>query len=246
MFERMRHVLTIIATARPSMAFVIAVTILLLFVVLAMSAYLLILRAALRQRLRYRARRAELYRPGIELVLMEEPYELVLAALRPRRWGDGDIVQEVMFESIRYLKGPPYETLRRAAMELGFVAVNLSHLYSRDLHRRGHAIERLGLLRAETAIPRLFELILVDRMDLKLVALRALAAIGDPSVLPRFMSLTDRLPPALLPSAAALMIEFGDPGRNAARELLTLRKAEFPTASIPTLLALLAQEWEDS
>ncbi len=225
------------------MAFVIVATIVLLLIVLAMSAYLLILRARIRLRSRYRAGRAALYRPGIEFVLMEEPYGAVLEALRPRRWGDDDIVQEVMVESMRHLEGEPFETLRRAAGDLGFVADNERRLDSRDRHRRGHAMERLGLLRAKKAVPRIVELLLVEKMDLQLVALRALAAIGDPSVLPHFVAVAGRMPPGLLPRTASIMLEFGAPGRDAVRELMNLRAADFPEASVPDLLKSLAQDW---
>lgn len=243
MLERVLHAVVVVAEGRPSMAFVIVATIVLLMIVLAMSVYLLVLRAWIRLRTRYRAGRAALYRPAIELVLMEEPYEAIREALRPRRWGDGDIVQEVMVESMRHLEGEPFETLCRAARDLGFVADNERGLGSRDRHRRGHAMERLGLLRAHNSVPRIVELLVGERMDMQLVALRALAAIGDPSVLPHFVAVAGRMPPGLLPRTASMMLEFGVPGRDAVRELLNLRAADFPDASVPDLLKALAQDW---
>lgn len=243
MLARVLNAVGVVAEGRPSMAFVIVATIVLLWLVLAMTAYLLVLRAWIRIRARYRAQRATLYRPAIELVLMEEPYETVLGALRPKRWGDGDVVQEVIVDSMRHLQGEPFEVLLRAARELDFIDDNVRALDSWDFHRRGHAIERLGLLRATGAQPRILKLLETEGMELKLVALRALAAIGDPSILPYFLAVAIRMPPGLLPRTASMMLEFGAPGREAVAELLNRRSADFPSTSVPDLLRQLAQDW---
>lgn len=244
MLDRVIQAVGVVAEGRPSMAFVIVATIVLLWIVLAMSAYLLVLRAWICVRGRYRDRRAALYRPAIELVLEEAPYEAVRDALRPRRWGDADIVQEVIVESIRHLQGEPFEVLRRAARELGFIADNLRALGAWDRHRRGHAMERLGFLRARKAQSRIVELLHAEEMDMKLVALRALAAIGDPGVLTHFVTAASRMPPGLLPRTASMMLEFGAPGRDAVRELLNRRSGDFPVSSVPDILHELAQDWE--
>ncbi len=244
MFEHARQAVAVIVAGRASMLFVILATIILLGFVLALSAYLLVLRAYIRSRSLYRARRTELYQPAIKLVLMEAPYETILEALRPRRWGDEDIVQEVMVNSMRHLQGQSFETLRRVAIELGFVAANLRALGSRHQHRRGHAMERLGFLRARAAVPGILKLLSRETLDMKLVALRSLAAINDPSVLPHIVATSALMPPGLLPRTASLMLEFGPPGRDAVRELLNLRSRDFPAASVPDLLKELTQGWE--
>lgn len=243
MLERVLRAVAVVTAGRPSMRFVIVSTFLLLAVVLAMSAYLLVLRAWFSLRGRYRASRARLYQPAIEKVLMEEPYEAVLAALRPRRLGDGEVVQEIVVESMRYLEGAPFETLRRAATELGFVETNMRALDSWDSHRRGHALERLGLLHSAAAIPRMMAVLRDDRLDLKLVALRGLAEIGDPAVLPEFVAAAEKMPPGLLPRTASIMLQFGAPGRDAVRDLLNTRAADFPPASTPDILRQLSQDW---
>ncbi|MBI3288375.1 MAG: HEAT repeat domain-containing protein [Elusimicrobia bacterium] len=246
MLDRALWAVGIVAEGRPSMGFVIVTTIVLLGIVLVMSAYLMVLRAYINFRARYRARRGALYAPGIELVLMEEPYEAIRDALRPRRWGDGDIVQEVIVDSMRHLQGAPFELLRRAAVEFGFIGENLRALRSWDRHRRGHAMERLGLLRDRQAVPHILALLSAETLDMKLVALRALAAIGDHETLPHFLAAAERMPPGLLPRTASMMLEFGAPGRDAVRELLNHRSGDFPAASVPDLLRELSQDWGGS
>lgn len=243
MLERVLNAIGVVAEGRPSMAFVIVSTVVLLWIVLTMSAYLIVLRCWIRLRKDYRERRAALYRPAVELVLMEEPYETVLAALRPRRWGDGDIVQEVIADSMRHLQGYPFTILCRAAAELGFIDDNMRLLRSLDRHRRGHAMERLGLYRAADATPAIVTLLEKEELDMKLVALRALAEIGDPKALPHFVTVARAMPPGLLPRTASLMLEFGAPGRDAVRELMNARAEDFPATSVPDLLKELAQDW---
>lgn len=243
MFERVLNAIGVVAEGRPSMAFVIISTIVLLWIVLTMSAYLIVLRGWIRLRKDYRERRATLYRPAIELVLMEEPYETVVAALRPRRWGDGDIVQEVVVDSMRHLQGEPFDVLCRAAVQLGFIEENMRMMRSLDRHRRGHAMERLGLFRATNATPEIVAILEKEELDMKLVALRALAEIGDATMLPHFVSAARSMPPGLLPRTASLMLEFGSPGRDAVRELMNSRAKDFPETSVPDLLKELAQDW---
>jgi hypothetical protein len=241
--ESVSAVLGAVIVGRPSLGFVIVATVAMLALVIGMSAYLVIFRAYHRARREYRERRLAAFQPAIELVLMEEPYSAVLEALRPRLSGDGDIVQELITENMRHLQGPPFETLRRAAVELGFVRDNLRALRSWDRHRRGHAMERLGLLRSKEAVPGLVEALSQEDLDLKLVAMRALAAIGDPSALTRILQAAESLPPGLLPRLASVMLEFGAPGRDAVRELMNRRAGDFPSASVPLVLRELAQDW---
>lgn len=207
-----------------------------------LGAYMVLFRAYHRARRDYRERRAALYRPAIELVLMEEPYEKVREALRPRRWGDGDIAQEVMLEPMRHLEGPPFETLRRAAEDLGFVDDDIRGLRSPNHHRRGRAMEALGVMRSRRSLPFLLESLEREGLELRLVVLRALAAIGDPSVLPAFVAAADGLPPPLLPRLISLTFEFDEPGRRAAAEIINRHPADFPSGSVRDILMQFAAD----
>jgi HEAT repeat protein len=104
-------------------------------------------------------------------------------------------------------------------------------------------MERLGLLRTVEAVPGLVRALAREDLDLKLVAMRALAAIGDPSSLPAILDAAQVMPPGLLPRLASVMLEFGEPGRDAVKELMNRRSADFPQASVPALLKELAQDW---
>jgi len=197
-----------------------------------------------RIRLRYRASRAAVYQPAIELVLMEEPFEAVLAALRPRRFGDEDMIQEVMVDSMRHLSGAPFETLQQAARELGFIEKNVAALRSPRRHRRGRALDLLGVMRAADSVPAILSALDGELLDQKLVALRALAAIGDVSALPRFVAQAETLPPPLLPRLVSLMFEFGAPGRDAVAEIINRHPGQFPPGFIKDILMQFAGDFE--
>lgn len=218
----------------------------LFWLVIALAVYMVLFRAYHRLRDRYRESRAAVYRPAIELVLMEEPFDAVLAALRPRRPGDGDVIQEVMLDSMRHLQGPPFETLRDAARRLGFVDANLRGLNASGRHARGRAIDRLGVMRLPEAVGPLAVRAEREDLELKLVALRSLAAIGDPACLPVFVTAAETIPPPLLPRLASLMFEFGKPGRAAVVEIVNRNPRLFPPLSVRDILLQLAQDYETS
>ncbi|MEK7389319.1 MAG: HEAT repeat domain-containing protein [Elusimicrobiota bacterium] len=243
MIEPLRLAILAAIEGRPSMGVVILASIALFFLVLAMAVYLIFLRAWHRLRHDYRRSRAVLYEPAVEMVLMDEPYEKIREALRPRRRGDADIVQEVVTQAMRHLQGPPFETFRRVSLELGFLRDNLEALKSWDRHRRGHAMERLGFLRSSQAVDPLVALMDRESLEMKLVAMRALAAIGDPRALPPLVAAALQVPPGLLPRLTSMILEFGPPGREAVLELINRRPGAFPTSATRDLLRELAQDW---
>lgn len=230
------------AQGRFSLQAVVYASVLLFWVASALMAYILAYRAWMSLRLAYRRTRARLYAPGVELVLMEESPAAVLAAFRPRRWGDDDIVLEVILDAMQNLSGPPFELLRRTAIELGLVERCLADLRARRSLRRGRAMEALGLMRAPQAIVALLDILEKEPMDLKLVALRALAQIGDPAVLPYFLKTAESLSPAMMVRLASLLLEFGPPGRQALSELVNRRPESFPPRVMRLILQEAAQE----
>lgn len=244
--EHVLHVVWAITEGRFSLRFVVLSSLFLLGAVILLTGYMLAFRAYHRARLHYRAGRAALYRPAIEQVLMEEPLDAVVATLRPRRWGDLDIVQEVMIDSMRHLAGPPFETLKQAADRLGLVEKDIAALRSSNRHRRGRAMDALGVMRSPRAVPALLAALDGESLDLKLVALRALAGIGDPSVLPAFLAEADRLPPTLLPRLISLVLEFNAEGRRAATEIINRRSRSLPPIAIRDILMQLAADFQDA
>ena len=243
----MEHVLLAVWGAtegRFSLRFVILSSFALLFAVLLLTAYMIVFRTYQRARVRYRASRAALYRPAIEQVLMEEPFDAVVATLRPRRMGDLEIIQEVLIGSMRHLEGAPFETLKLAADRLGLIELDIAALRAPGRDRRGRAMDALGVLRSTRALPALVAALDREALDLKLVALRALAAIGDPSVLPAFIAEADRLPPTLLPRLVSLAFEFNADGRRAAIEIINRHSNAFSPASVRDILMMLASDFE--
>ncbi|MFA6091763.1 MAG: hypothetical protein WCU88_02530 [Elusimicrobiota bacterium] len=229
---------------RSSLLFVLYASLCLFWIVITLFVYMLIFRIYHSLRSAYREKRKELFRQGVELTLLEEPLEKVMDAFRPRRPGDLDISQEVLLEAACHLKGPPFDMLRETAYRLGFMEENLRSLRSRSRHRRGRAMEALGILRSSQAIVSLLDILDHEALDLQLTALRALAAINDPVVLPYFMRICDRLPPALLPRLISLMLEFGSAAHPHVRELLIRHANRFSSRSYAEALKEIAQGLE--
>lgn len=232
--------------AQFNLAFVVWTSIGLFWLVILMSLYMLCYRTYYHIRRRYEASRKALYDPAVEQVIMEEPLEEIIAALKPRRWGDEMIVQGVILEAARHLTGPPFLVLKSAAENLGVVARNLKELRSKNPHKRGRAMEAIGILRCAEASGRLKELLMSEPMNLKLVALRALTAIGDPAILPSFVEVSDRLQPSVMMRLAALMLEFGRPGRQAIVALVNRHPEGFHPRALAELLRELASNMESN
>lgn len=233
-----------LAQGNASLQVVVVSSVVLFAIVVCLAGYMLGFRAYHRLRREYRERRAALYRPAIELVLMEEPYQTVLAALRPRRASDSEIAQEVAIESMRHLEGAPFETLSRACGDLRWVDDDLRALRERGRRRRGRAIDALGVMRAKRAIPELVAALGREDLELRLVVLRALAAIGDPAALPALVDESDRLPRPLLPRLVSLVFEFGSEGRAAAAEIVNRHPRDFPPGAVKDILTQFAAELE--
>jgi hypothetical protein len=239
-------VLWAVLNGRLGLEFVVVFSLVLFWSVAALMVYMAFFRAYHRARLAYRGSRAALYQPSIELALMEEPLDVVAAALAPRRVGDADIAQEVAVEAMRHLEGAPYETLRMACFRHGFAARDVEELRSSNRHKRGRALDRLGVLRPPQASEEILSVLAAQPLDLKLVALRSLAAIGDRAVLPRLVEEADRLPPPLLPRMASLLFEFGPAGRSSVVELVNRHPREFPPAAVADILRQLASDFESA
>ena len=124
---------------------------------------------------------------------MEADVADVTDALRPRRLGDGVIVEELLLHFIRQLRGPAFDRLQLAAIRLGIVGRNLRRLHSPSRYARGRALFALGELRVGAAVGPIVAALERERLDLKLVALRALAAIGDPAAIPYFVAAVEYL-----------------------------------------------------
>lgn len=227
-----------------SLQFVIWTSIGLFWVVIVLSIFMLLFRAYSYLSHLYQKSRKALYEPVIEQVLMDAPLGEVIASLRPKRWGDWFVVQTVILESMRHLTGPPFLTFRYAAEKLGFISFNLRELRSFNPHRRGRAMDALGVLRCAEAVPKLQEMLVREKMNLKLVAMRALVAAGNPEVLPSFIEVSDYIQPSMMVRLASLMLEFGAPGRPFVVELINRHPEGFHPRALAELLRELANHME--
>ncbi len=220
-----------------SLQFVVLTTMFLFWTAALLILFMLMLRLYYLARRRYINSRRPIYEPAIELALTEEPQEKISAALKVRRWGDTEVVSEVLLEAMRHLTGHPFKLLQTAASELGLIEFNLRLIHSRSKLRRGKAMEALGIMRAQPGIKALASLLPELTMDMKLVALRALALIGEPSALPCFMSTSHSIPQAMLPRLASLMLEFGNPALPYIQDLIKEHPKAFSPASLRILQA---------
>ena len=209
-----------------------------------LAAYILVLRSYHAVRAAYRERRKAFFRKGVELVLLEEPLEAVVEAFRPRRPFDADISQEVLLDAMRQLQGPPFEALREAASRVGIIERNLRRLRSWDRHARGRAMDALGTMRAEGAVVRILDNLEGEPLDLKLVALRSLAAIKDPATLPYFVKTAHGLPPPMLTRIGSLMLEFGPPAVPHVQRLINMHPGAFAPRVLEEMLRGVASDLE--
>jgi HEAT repeat protein len=218
----------------------------LLALVCLLSAYTLAFKVLQRSWAGYRRKRKKKYQGGIEKALMEASVEEVTRALRPRRIGDGLIVEELLLNFIRQLKGPAFERLQHAAIRLGIVERNLKRLRSPSRFERGRALYALGELRIPEAVEPIARALGRERLDLKLVALRALAAIGDPESIPQFLEAAETLPKAMSVRLASLLLEFGAPGRKGVQTLIARNPGSFPPRVLVEILQLAAAAGEEA
>lgn len=223
---------------RPSLRLVVLASVALSGTALLLSAAMLLLRLWLAARGAWRARRARFFQGGVEKALLEAPDAEVLEAFRPRLPGDAGIVQDEIKEAMRHLRGAPFDALLQAARSLGFVEANLRDLRRPGKSARARAMEALGVMRAQEAVGPLLDSVERESMELRLVALRSLALIGDPSALPAFVKASDRFSPAMLVRLVSLMLEFGAPARPRVAEVIARRPEAFP----PRVMRLLLSE----
>lgn len=236
------HIVLALAEGRADIGLILLAAIALFWVVVALAAYMMLFRAVTRARRDYRAARARLYAPAVEAALMEEPYERVRDLLRPRRLGDLEIAQETVVEPMRHLVGAPHDLLRRAAEEHGMVAHDLRALCSWNEHHRGRALDALGAMKIARARDAVAACLRRpgETLEIKLVALRTLAALGDPASLADFHEQADLLPQPLLPRLASLALEFDRPGAAAAARIITRHPKPFPPAALAEFLQRVA------
>lgn len=196
--------------------------------VLALFAAVLAFEAISRARARYRDSRRKAYEDALLGALAGTDPAALAAALAPRRPGDAGVVEESLLAVMRRLRGPQFERLRETALRLGLFERNLRALHSPRRHQRVRAMRALGVLRAKQAVAPLLAGFEAESLELKRVALKTLADIGDPTAVPHFVAAAYALPRVEVVPLAAMLLRFGPPGRRGVQTLVARFPASFP------------------
>jgi HEAT repeat protein len=137
--------------------------------------------------------------------------------LVPRR--DRSLVLDLLLRYRALLRGPEAERITRYLEDQGYVAAAVGDLSSRNRWRRAAAAVRLGEMRSEAAVPGLVSLMEDESDDVRMVAARSLAAIGDPA------------------AVGALAAALADPSRWTA-STVAADLVEMGPVAVPTLIAI--------
>jgi hypothetical protein len=190
------------------------------------------------QRVRARSRRArrKRYEDAVTGALADPAPEALAAALEPRRGVAAEVVEEALLAVLRDARAPEAQRLREAALRGGLYERNLRALRSPERGERVRAMQALGALRARQAVAPILTSFESEDMDVKLVALKALADIGDPGAVPYFVSAAYFLPRVMVVPLAAMLPRFGPPGRRGVQTLVARFPASFPPRVMMDLL----------
>jgi HEAT repeat protein len=165
--------------------------------------------------------RDERRRRQVELVWRERVDGLVLEGLAlppaPRR--SQPVLLELLLRYRAMLRGPEAERITSYLEEQGYVARAIADLRSRNRWRRAESAAQLGRMRSDTGVAALVELMSDESDDVRMVAARSLAAIGDPA------------------AVTALTAALADPSRWTATTVAADLVAMGP-AAVPTLIEI--------
>lgn len=150
------------------------------------------------------------------------------AALEPRSSGDEGLADEALLAVLRRTEGAGAGLLREAAGRRGLVERKLRDLSSPRREERARAMQALGLLRAKKAVAPILTSFEGEPLEVKLVALKALADIGDPGAVAYFISAAYVLPRYMVVPLASLLLRLGPPGRRGVQTLIARFPASFP------------------
>jgi hypothetical protein len=137
----------------------------------------------------------------------------------PRR--DEPVVLELLLRYRALLRGPEAERITDYLEQHGHVSRAVADLRSRNRWRRASAAMLLGRMRSHTAVATLVGLLDDESDDVRMVAARSLATIGDPAAI------------------AALTAALADPSRWTAATVASDLVQTGP-AAVPTLLEIAA------
>lgn len=160
------------------------------------------------------------------------------AALEARFPGEEGLVDEALLSVLRKTEGAGAGLLREAAARRGLVERKLRELSSPRRQERARAMQALGLLKAKQAVAPMLTAFEGEPLELKLVALKALADIGDPGAVAYYVSAAYMLPRYMVVPLASLLLRLGPPGRRGVQTLI----ARFPSSFPPRVMMEVLRE----
>jgi HEAT repeat protein len=225
-----------------------------LSLVLGVLTFLVIYKAARALLNRYWSFRRAAYTEALERLISEQP---AFSSLRPRLWGDADVIEELLIETFASVTGSLKESVSRAAVENGLVARRIRQLRRRGMHTRAFAAERLGLLGSGLAAGALAAALPRERYGVQIVIIRALGRIHSPEGLPVLLAVLGTDKGLLSTSITQALLSYGEvalpallslaenpgPGRAEAIGILGQMHA---LQSLSTLIAALSSEKDAS
>lgn len=182
--------------------------------------------AASRARATRRSARRKVYEDAVSAALGGAG-ELA-AALETLGPADEELVDEALLGVLRRTEGAGSGLLREAAVGRGLVERKLKDLSSPRRQERARAMQALGLLKAKKAVAPILTAFEGEPLEVKLVALKALADIGDPGSVAYFVSAAYVLPRYMVVPLASLLLRLGPSGRRGVQTLIARFPASFP------------------
>jgi HEAT repeat protein len=170
----------------------------------------------LRGREQRRRRRIELdWRERIDGLILEG------AALPPARRRDRPVLLDLLLRYLALVRGPEAQRITAYLENEGYVVRAVEGLRSRNRWTRATSAVRLGRMRSDAGVAALVDLMADESPDVRMVAARSLAAIGDPAAI------------------GALTAALSDPSRWTATTVAA-DLVEMGPAAVPTLIEIAA------
>jgi HEAT repeat protein len=159
----------------------------------------------------------------VELVWRERIDQLLLdgIALPPAERREQPVLLELLLRYLDLLRGPEAGLLTAYLEDEGYVARAVEGLRSRNRWTRAMSAVQLGRMRSDTGVAALVDLMDDESADVRMVAARSLAAIGDPA------------------AVDALTAALADPSRWTATTVAA-DLVEMGPAAVPTLIEIAA------
>lgn len=161
----------------------------LLFLAVLIFVALIILRLVVARRKKVEEVKKEELRPLIyELLMGELPTDEVVAKLRSEVTDrDRRVLEKVLLENAKMLKGREREVITQTFEKLGYVDEDISNIQRGDKIKRAESAFHLGVMRSVRALPFLVKALSSPSPEVTFSCLNALSKIGTPEAIDAVM-----------------------------------------------------------